>query len=220
VIKPGEEWGTPTSDVADAVVTGSDTDLAAAVPIEAGTVPLVRFRPQGSELVRAVGLSATTAAAAPRGIALPVDAIETDRGTAMNIVLIGRAPGALRAWHRLRHVTVTVDGRPLHDGPASTVVIANGQYLGTADLVPRGHPGDGRLEVQVYALTAGERAGMRSRLPTGTHVPHPRIATTSGRTIEVRAAGHGLPLVIDGRTIGPVAACTATVRHPALRLLI
>ena len=47
---------------------------------------------------------------------------------------------------------VTVDGRTVHDGPATSVVVANGQFSGTADLAPRGHPGDGRLEVQVYAL--------------------------------------------------------------------
>jgi hypothetical protein len=59
-------------------------------------------------------------------------------------------------------------------------VVANGEYLRGRDVVPRGHPGDGRLEVQVYSVAAGQRRRMRSRLATGTHVPHPGIRTTQG----------------------------------------
>jgi len=219
VVKPGEEWGAPTDAAADQVGTGDDAALAAVVPDDDATVPLVRFVPHRSELARAVGVTATPGGA-PRGIALPVDAIVTDCGIAMNLVMLGRAPDALRAWHRLRHVTVTVDGRTLHDGPASTVVIANGQFRLDADLVPRGHPGDGRLEVQVYALRAGERSGMRRRLATGTHVPHPRITTSSGRTVTVRTGARPVAATLDDRPVGRVTGLDAAVRHPALRLLI
>jgi hypothetical protein len=220
VIRPGEEWGEPTDDAPDAVVAGDDAALAAAVPTDAAAVPLVRFLPGGSDLARAVGLAPTTTDARPRGVALPVDAIVTDLGVAMNLVVLGRAPDALRVWHRPRHVTVTVDGRIVYDGPATTVVVANGQFCGHADLVPRGHPGDGRMEIQVYALRAGERAGMRRRLATGTHLPHPRIATASGRTVAVQGVGAGLPVSLDGHASGRVTGIGARVRHPALRLLI
>jgi len=219
-VKPGEVWGAPTDDQPDTTVTGDDAALAAAVPADGSPVPLVRFRPVGSELARALGVAPARTDDPARGIALPVDAIDTDRGVAVNLVTLGRPPGALRAWHRARHVTVTVDGRTVHDGPATTVVIANGQFAGTADLVPRGHPGDGRLEVQVYALRAAERAGMRRPLATGTHVPHPRIATTTGRRIQVQTAGGALVLTLDGRAVGAVPGLVAAVRHPALRLLI
>jgi len=220
VIKPGEEWGAPTDADPDLEVTGDDTALAAVVPTDADIVPLVRFVPAGSELARAVGVAASPAGAAPRGIALPVDAIVTDQGTAMNLVVLGGPPASLRAWHRSSHLRVTVDGRTLHDGPATTVVIANGQFSGAADLVPRGHPGDGRLEVQVYALRPAERAAMRRRLATGTHVPHPRIVATTGRTIEVSAPGAGPRVTVDGRPAGRHPGLHASVRHPALRLLI
>jgi hypothetical protein len=218
VIKPGEEWGTPTDAPPDTVVTGDDTALAAAVPDDPAVVPLVRFVPRGSELARAIGMA--SADPEPRGIALPVDAIVTDHGIAVNLARFGPDPGALRARHRRHAITVVVDGRVVHDGRATTVVIANGQFSGRSDLVPRGHPGDGRLEVHVYALAAGERAAMRRRLPTGTHLPHPRIATASGRTVTVRCAGRARPLTLDGRTVGRVHAVEALVRHPALRLLI
>jgi hypothetical protein len=220
VIKPGEEWGTPTDEPPEMVVTGDDAALAAAVPADAASVPLVRFVSDGSELARAVGVTARPDDAPVRGIALPVDAIETDHGVAMNVALLGHTPGALRAWHRSRHVTVTVDGRRVHDGPATTVVVANGQFCGRADLAPRGHPGDGRLEVQVYALGPGERGAMRRRLATGTHVPHPRIVTTTGHTIAVHVTGASLAVTLDGRRLGRFRGLDAAVRHPALRLLI
>lgn len=217
MIRPGDEWGEPTDVPPDLTVRGDDTALAAVVGDDPASVPLVRFDPVGSELARTVGI--TVGDREPRGIALPVDAIDTDLGRAVNVVIVGVAPPALRPWHRARDVTVRVDGRTLHEGPATTVVIANGQFSGAADLAPRGHPGDGRLEVQVYALRAGERAAMRRRLPTGTHLPHPRIATTTGRTVVVTAAV-ARPVALDGRPVGSRTGLTASVRHPALRLLI
>ena len=91
----------------------------------------------------------------------------------MNMVVVGTAPGKLRATSRSHQMRVVVDGREVFTGPATTVVIANGQFLDDGDIVPRGHPGDGRIEVQVYALRPRERRGMRRRLPSGAHLPAP-----------------------------------------------
>jgi diacylglycerol kinase family enzyme len=91
-------------------------------------------------------------------------------------------------WSRVaprRRCVVEVDGRPWFAGRASSVVVASGQYHAGADLVPRGHPGDGRLEVQVYAVPRADGPELRRRLPGGTHLPHPGIATTTGREIRV-----------------------------------
>jgi len=104
---------------------------------------------------------------------------------------------------------VTVDGRAVHDGPATTVVVASGQFLRGHDVVPRGHPGDGRAEVQVYAVARGQRSGVRRRLPLGTHVPHPEITQTAGRRVDVVAARRPLGLELDG--IGLPAAERVTV---------
>lgn len=220
MIKPGEEWGTPTTATPDVVVRGDDRALAAAVPDDPDVAPLVRFLHDGSELARAVGLASSAAEEPARGIALPIDAIVTDLGTAVNLVVVGSAPVALRVWHRSQRLSVTVDGRIVHDGPATSVVVANGQFSGTADLAPRGHPGDGRLEVQVYALRPGERPAMRRRLATGTHLPHPRITTTTGRSVQITARDGAVPVAVDGRDAGRVERLSASVRHPALRLLI
>jgi len=220
VIKPGEEWGGPTDEPPDLSVAGDDAALAEAVKASAARVPLVRFAPHGSELARAIGLAPIPKDASPRGVALPVDAIVTDLGAAVNTVIVGHVPDRLRAWHRSHVVTVEVDGRALHDGPATTVVIANGQFSGAADLAPRGHPGDGRLEIQVYAVPRRERRAMRARLPTGTHLPHPRITTTTGRDVTVHVTGRALPVALDGRPLGRIRSLDLSVRHPALRLLV
>lgn len=223
MIRPGSEWGTPTDETPAATVTGDDGALAAwlgHLDPEA-PAPLVRFVPHGSDLARAVGLRATEPDTdrPARGIALPLDAMTTDAGPAVNSVVTGTAPDRLAPWHRARPVTVTVDGREVFTGPATTVVVMNGQYLGTADLAPRGHPGDGRLEVQVYALRPGERAAMRRRLPSGTHVPHPRITTASGREVLVRT-GRPLPVTLDGHAAGRAGTLAVRARPGALRLLV
>jgi diacylglycerol kinase family enzyme len=212
----GRPWGHPAGGPADLEVRGSDAELAAAAASHPGA--LVRFAPDpGSDLARAVGLDAT---GEPAGIDAPLDALACDPGgLALNAVVLGTAPGRLRVWSRTTGVEVTVDGRVLADGPATTVVIANGQFVDGLDVVPRGHPGDGRIEVQVYALRPGERRAMRARLPTGAHLPHPRIATATGGAVTVHAERQ-LALTVDGVARAAVGALAVTVRPAALRLVL
>lgn len=212
----GQPWGRPAGGPADLEVHGSDAELAAAAASHPGA--LVRFAPDaGSDLARAVGLDA---AGEPAGIDAPLDGLACDPGgLALNAVVLGTAPGRLRRWTRSTRVEVAVDGRVLAAGPATTVVIANGQFLDGLDVVPRGHPGDGRVEVQVYALRPGERRAVRARLPVGTHLPHPRIATATGRAVTVHA-DRRLPLTVDGVVREPVGALAVTVRPAAVRLVL
>lgn len=233
-VRKGQDWGEPVSGPVDLEVTGDDAALAAVAAAHPGA--LVRFRPVGSDLARAVGLRAE---AEPSGVAVPIDAIALEPGEpgegepaepgtapalalALNMVVLGPPPGRLRAMARSAPVQVRVDGRAVHAGPATTVVIANGQFLDGDDVVPRGHPGDGRLEVQVYALGRGERRAMRARLPTGTHVPHPRITTAVGRRVEVdvETGARACALQVDGRHRPPVRTLRATVAPAVIRLLV
>ena len=85
------------------------------------------------------------------------------------------------------------------------MVVATGQFLRGLDVVPRGHPGDGKAEIQVYELERRERRPMRARLASGAHVPHPRIRQRSARTIELRFRPPG-PLEVDGVGAPGVAA--------------
>lgn len=216
-ITPGEEWGIREEAGPDLTVAGDDADLAAAIRV-APTGVLVAFAPSpASDLARAVGLRAGAPA---RGLALPMDAIELDDGTlAVNAVVLGPAPDHLTAADRACEVTVGLDGREQTYGGATTVVVATGQWLRGIDLVPRGHPGDGRAEVQVYRLRRGERRPMRARLPTGTHLPHPRIVTRTGVLIEARAS-RPLAVEVDGRARARAATLRARLLPARYRLLV
>jgi diacylglycerol kinase family enzyme len=196
------------------VVRGSDADLAAAVARAPGA--LVRFEPHAaSDLARAVGIASTTT-----GVEVPMDAIEVaGLGLAVGTLALGTSPERLTARTRSVPVTVTVDGRALPVRSVTTIVVAVAQHLHGLDVSPRGHPGDGRVEVQGYALRRRERSGMRARLARGEHLPHPRIHVASGREITV-VCGRPAALEVDGVSARPVERLSVRVVPAAYRLLL
>jgi hypothetical protein len=221
-LRPGDPWGHAASGPPDVEVAGDDADLAAAVMRHRGA--RLRFRPSpASDLARAIGLAPGRAEDAA-STELAIDALEVDtaEGTdlAVNAVVLGPPPDRLRWSARAARVTVRVDGRPWFTGRATTVVVANGQFLRRSDVVPRGHPGDGWAEVQVYALGRRARAEMRRRLPTGTHVTHPDVRGGRARRVEVDVAGGRLPLEVDGRRRGRGHHLAVTLMPAAVRLLV
>jgi diacylglycerol kinase family enzyme len=197
-------------------VAGTDADLAEALE-GAGPDPLVRFLPSpASDLARAVGLGGSP----PGSLSLPMDALRLSGGRlAVNSLVTGVAPDRLRLWHARRRAEVEVDGRRVFSGRATTVAVMNGQYLRGADLAPRGHPGDGTCEVQVYALPPAQRRLMRSRLASGSHLPHPAVTTARGRRVTVRWA-RSQPLEVDGRPSGETAGVEVELLPGAYRLLV
>lgn len=216
--RPGHPWGAPVPPGARIVdVAGGDADLATAARTAEGAY--LRFAPDGSsDLARALGLGT---AAPTDATAVPVDLIDLGPGvTAANAVVLGVPPDRLRRHHRARRVAVEIDGRVRIDEVATTVVIANGQFLRGADLVPRGHPGDGRIEVQVYALAPGDRRGMRRRLAVGDHVPHPRIVEASGKRIGVQWYDGEQPVEVDGRPLATAGELGAVVLPAAVHILV
>jgi diacylglycerol kinase family enzyme len=226
VIRPGEPWGSPTSSPPDIEVPGGDAVLARAVAGAPGA--LVQLRPDaGNDLARAIGLRPDE----PLGDALtevPVDALRLadvgspnagGRSLAVNMCVLGVAPDRLRWWSPSVEIAVLLDGKAWFSGPATTVVIANGQFLRGLDVVPRGHPGDGRAEVQVYELERRERRSMRARLASGAHLPHPRIRSRSAAEVEVQCARR-LDLEVDGETRTPISDVHVAVVPAAFRLLV
>jgi hypothetical protein len=215
MIEKGAPWGEPTDAKPDASVVGDDATLARVVADGPGS--LIRFIPDASsDLARAVGLSSHS----PAKTEVPLDALRFETGAvAVNMVVSGAPPDRQRWWHRRRRVTVHVDDRVLHDGPATCVLVANGQYLRGNDAVPRGHPNDGRAEVQVYALRSGARAEMRRRFASGAQIPHPDIRTGAGRAVRV-AWAYPTHLEVDGEQRPAAAAWTIEVSPSAYRLLV
>src|SRR5262245_11380997 len=223
-IAKGTPWGSPAGGPPDATVDGDDADLAAAVARHPGA--RIAFHPsEQSDLARAVGLSPgapETSAAVTTELRCDALTVQADgrTSTAVNMVVLGTPPDRQRWWSRSQRLLVRVDGRVVHDGPAVAVVVASGQHLRGRDVVPRGHPGDGRAEVQVYAVPRRERAAMRARPSRGTHVPHPGIRSTSGRAVEVWAAEGIRRLEVDGHPWPPVGEVTVTVEPGAFTLLV
>ncbi|MBM3672920.1 MAG: hypothetical protein FJW86_12185 [Actinobacteria bacterium] len=203
-----------TSDAID--VRGGDADLGAAIAGQSGAETRIRFVPDGpSDLARALGLTAGV----PAGEPVTIDAIRLDSGlVAVNMVVSGLPPDRRRQWVRPRRCVVEVDGRATWDGPATTVLVANGEYLRGHDVVPRGHPGDRRLEVHVHALGGRQRRQMRSRLVTGIHLPHPDIRTAQGSTVTI-GWDRPVPLEVDGVGRTPTRAVTARLMPGAAVLV-
>jgi diacylglycerol kinase family enzyme len=150
---------------------------------------------------------------------LHVDVLALEDGLlAVNAVVLGAPPAQVR-WATLgTPLTVEVDGRVVFDGRATTVVVASGEFIDGADVAPRGHPGDGRAEVQVFALRRGERRAMRDRLADGSHVPHPRIVQASGKVVVVHAPAR-MPVIADGRPEGARATVRVEVQPGAVTLV-
>jgi hypothetical protein len=217
MIRPGEEWGSPAESPADLEVTGGDATLALTVA-RAAPGALIRFHPYPtSDLARAVGL----APGQPAGTAVPLDALELgDLTVACNMCVFGTPPDRLRRSSPSLEFEIELDDRPWFNGSATTVVIAVGQFLRGLDVVPRGHPGDGKAEIQVYELAKRERRRMRARLATGAHVPHPRIRQRTARKIGLRASPVA-PSEVDGLTRPEFTSLTTIHVLPgAYRLLI
>ena len=182
-------------------VDGGDAELADAIARHPG-LPVRFAADASSDLARALGI-----AGEPRRVRAPVtiDVLQLGGGRrAVNMVVLGRPPDRLRRCHRPRRCRVEVDGRLVYDAPATSVVVANGEYLRGLDVVPRGHPGDGRLEVHVYAVAAAQRRRMRQRLATGTHLPHPGIGTSQGSRVTIQW-DRTVRLEVDGASHGRVS---------------
>lgn len=215
-MRPGQEWARPAAGPPDLEVEGDDADLARAVRNHPGA--LIAYRPQvRSDVGMGIGLRP---GATPAGdLEVAMDVLVVGEHWALGCVIVGAPPDELTRWARRRALAVAVGSRA-HDLAASSLVVATGQWWRGLDLIPRGHPGDGRFEVQVFGLAPAERAPMRSRLRSGTHVPHPRILELSGRRISVQGAG-GLPLRVDDRPGGPAPdPLVVEIRPAAYRLLL
>jgi diacylglycerol kinase family enzyme len=219
MIDKGVPWERPSTGPAEWPVEGDDATLAAAVRDRPGA--RVEFRPgPGSDLARALGLHQPGAGTFELGMdALRIEADGREH-FAVNMLVVGVPPDRATWRTAAPALRVRVAERVVHDGHATAVVVASGQYLRGADLVPRGHPGDGRAEVQVYAVARGQRAGVRARLPQGVHVPHPDITQTTGRRVEIRADRGHLPLEIDGVRVPPAALVTVDVVPEAFVLVL
>ena len=96
--------------------------------------------------------------------------------------------------------------------------IMNAAWVGPWYLGPRAHPNDGLLDITVGALPLGQRLLARSRVRSGTHLPHPALTV---RRVERWTHRFSAPRTVrlDGRAIGRGRDVEVWVRPDSFSIL-
>jgi len=76
-------------------------------------------------------------------------------------------------------------------------VAMNSQWIGSRDLGPRSHPGDGLVDITTGSLGWRQRRAALARSATGTHLPHPSLTYRRVRS-ETLTFDRPVSLCIDG----------------------
>ncbi len=185
-IRRGEDWGGPGIVPPGTPFAGSDQALASLFTYVPGAERALDGPDVvilgGGDLARTVGASSRTAGSIAAGdpvTVLPIDlgVLEHDGGPP--IVFAASLVARRRLW-----------------GPGS-LIVCNAAFVGQWNVAPRGHPNDGRLDLVVSELGFGDRIKARSRLPSGSHIPHPDLSIRRVRSTELTLPKNATAL-IDG----------------------
>lgn len=117
-------------------------------------------------------------------------------------------------------VTVTVDGKRLHQGPSALVAVMNGtRYGGGFQISPLSDAQDGRLNVLASGpVNRLQLLGLMARVLRGAHLGHPLVHHRAGREVEV-VWDRPTDLHLDGDLHGRVTRLRAQVLPDAVVLL-
>ncbi len=203
-IRKGEPWGTPGGLPDGGLVVGSDAELARVVAgCRSSGRPVPPIGVTGGDLCRTVGgRGDETRVRSAEGMRLPVDVgVAVIDGVEHVFVahLVAR-----RSWWRGR-----------------VVAVMNAQFLGRWDVAPRSHPNDGRLDVLDVdpAMALGQRWQARTRLASGSHVPHPAITERRVAGWETRF-DPPLRVWLDGRPAGRCRSLAVRCEPDALVVVV
>ncbi|NNC79977.1 MAG: hypothetical protein HKN94_07460 [Acidimicrobiales bacterium] len=198
-IKKGEEWGTVGTLPQGSPIASSNRDLFELINTGGsldGPIGLT-----GGDLARTTGATASGADLYGEGRPLlPIDIgtvalDDEDRFFAAHVVIRSR-------WW---------------SGPVTAVL--NVSFVGEWNVAPRSHPNDGRLDLVEATLGWGDKIKARSRLRSGTHVPHPGISIRRVRTATVDVPpGHGV--WVDGVAQPGVRRVVCGIRADAATIVI
>jgi hypothetical protein len=205
-IEKGRTWGRPAIELPPGPRVTAHSDAEAGTAVEqarrAGAAPPVVIL-LGGDLCRTVGGTGdATHADGTDAIALPCDI--------GSVLLDGRQHWfvahlvARRSWWRGR-----------------LFAAMNAQFFGRYDVAPRGHPNDRRLDVVDVDPRFGlaDRFKAWRRLPSGTHVPHPRIRVQSTAALQT-TFDPPLRIWLDGVDRGEVANVSLRVEADALTVVV
>ena len=201
-VEKGQGWGETGPLPEDGVVVGTDAE-ARAVVTEARRVnrPVPPLGLLGGDLCRTVGGRGDEA----RLRSSAATRLTVDLGS---VLLDGRLQ-----WF-VAHLIVR---KGWLRGPIFGAF--NAEWLGDWDVAPRAHPGDGLLEIVDVTMSTGDRLKARTRLATGTHVPHPGISVRRADAIQ-RDVPKGQAVWLDGERLGGFRAVSIRVEPDALRIVV
>jgi hypothetical protein len=201
MIKHGQDWG--REDIAPSDLAWASSDSALAVCIGEGHRNVVVT---GGDMWRTIGSGTRVVVAGETATCLPIDVMKVEirledesivsKIAASHVVL--RRSNMRGGWLR-----------------GSLTIAANAQFLGQWDVAPRGHPNDGRVEITQVDRTMGvrQRLSARSRLSTGTHLPHPSIQMKSVKNFEWECDERSQQVLwLDGQHFGRVTSLSIEVR--------
>lgn len=197
-VRPGSSWGEVVEVPQGALGVHGDDELASAVR-RGETRPMLLT---GGDLYRTAGAPSVAGTA----VRVPIDVLDVVAdGSSMTAVahVVAKRPGRLGWWR----------GR--------IVAAMNAEHLGRWDVAPRSHPNDGRFDlVDVAAsMSVRERWQAWRRLDTGTHVPHPRVASRRSRS-ETFTFDRPMALWLDGVARGTVRSLTVSVVPDAVEIYL
>ena len=179
-IRRGEPWGREVPRPADLPLAAADRDVALAD----GPIGLA-----GGDVFRSLGSPPTRDPVQQ----VELDAIEVELDGGRRLLGVAHVV-ARRSWWRGR-----------------VIACMNVDHLGEWNVAPRAHPNDGRIDVVECApgMPIRARWAARTRLPAGTHVPHPdiEVARVTDRRWEFDRYHR---IWVDGELVG--SSRTLTVR--------
>lgn len=193
-IQKGQPWGEPGSLPSDGVVVGSDAEARAVIE---------RARREGGELP-VLGLTGGDLCKTLGGLGRLETVFTVDVGAAL-------IDGRLH-WF-LAHLVA----RTAYWGSAA--VAMNAQWLGRWNVAPKGHPNDGVLDFYEADLGLLDRLKVRSRLPSGTHLPHPAI-TVQRAAAQQFEFPRARPIELDGARVGAARTLSVRVEPDALKVVV
>jgi hypothetical protein len=183
-VRKGEPWGAPGALPSGASIASSDRELALAastVRRAGGGAPTIGLA--SGDLHRTIGAPPPERMTSPDAMRFPVDLVRAELDGREHW-FVAHLLAARGAWFRRR-----------------TLIVMNAAFVGPANLGPKAHPGDGLVDVTEGRLGFWDRRAARGRLASGTHLPHPDLATRRVGALSVELDAP-TPVRLDGELVG------------------